>query len=140
MNIKTSGYSQTPLAKKLGIKEGYTALFINRPPHYFDLFSDLPQNLNIVKSATDGEVDFIHLFAKSIEEMEDRIVHVKPLLKKNGLIWVSWPKGASKIKTDLKRDYIREFILEIGLVDVKVCSVDDDWSGLKFVYRLKDRK
>ncbi len=140
MNNKTSGYSQTPLAKKLGIKEGHTALLINRPTHYFDLFSDWPQNINILKKATEGEIDFIHLFVKSIDEFEDRVVHAKPLLKKDGLIGISWPKGASKSKTDLKRDYIREFVLNIGLVDVKVCSVDEDWSGLKFVYRLKDRK
>jgi len=139
MENKTSGYSHTPLAKKLGIKEGHTALFINKPAHYFDLFSDFPKNITIVKGAKEGEIDFIHLFVKTVEEMEDRIIHAKPLLKKDGLIWVSWPKGASKIKTDLKRDYIREFILAIGLVDVKVCSVDGDWSGLKFVYRLTDR-
>jgi len=139
MNNKTSGYSQTSLAKKLGIKEGFTALLINQPAHYYDLFSDWPQDVHIVKKAADGEVDFIHLFVKSIEEFEDRVVHAKPLLKKDGLIWVSWPKGASKIKTDLKRDYIREFVLDMGLVDVKVCSVDEDWSGLKFVYRVKDR-
>ena len=139
MDIKTSGYSKTPLAKKLGIKERHTALFINKPSHYFDLFSDFPDNVNIVNGAKESEVDFIHLFVKSVKEMEDRIIHVKPLLKKDGLIWVSWPKGASKIKTDLKRDYIREFILDMGLVDVKVCAVDSDWSGLKFVYRLKDR-
>ena len=140
MADRNSGYSQTPLAKKLGVKEGYTVLLINQPAHYYDLFSDLPQNIDVVKSGVEGEIDFIHLFVKSIEEMEDRVIHTKPLLKKDGVIWISWPKGASKIKTDLKRDYIREFVLGIGLVDVKVCSVDKDWSGLKFVYRLKDRE
>ena len=139
MEYINTGYSQTPFAKKLGIKEGHSILVINRPPHYYKLFSDLPKDLTILKSAGKEEVDFIHLFVKNKEEMEDRIVHLKPLLKKDGLIWVSWPKGASKIKTDLKRDYIREFILDIGLVDVKVCSIDENWSALKFVYRLKDR-
>jgi len=123
----------------LGIKDGHSVLLINKPPHYFDLFSDFPEKVTILKSGCQESVDFIHLFVKSKEEFEDRIIHAKPLLKKDGLIWVSWPKGASKIKTDLKRDYIREFVLDIGLVDVKVCSVDQDWSGLKFVYRLKDR-
>lgn len=139
MKTNTSGYSKTPLGRKLGIKKGFTALFINKPTHYFDLFSDFPEDVLILKSGKEDEVDFIHLFVKSREELEDRIIHAKPLLKKDGLIWVSWPKKASKIETDLKRDYIREFILGIGLVDVKVCSIDDDWSGLKFVYRLKDR-
>lgn len=139
MEYINTGYSQTPLAKKLGIKEGYSILIINKPPHYYKLFSDLPKNLTILKGGKEGEVDFVHLFVKSKEEMEDRIVHVKPLIKKSGLIWVSWPKGSSGIETDLKRDYIREYILSIGLVDVKICSIDKNWSGLKFVYRLNDR-
>ncbi|MEM9546980.1 MAG: DUF3052 domain-containing protein [Bacteroidota bacterium] len=137
--VETSGYSQTPLARKLGLKSGQNILLINKPRYYFDLFSDFPEEVSILKSGKEEEVDFIHLFVKSVEEFEDRVIHVKPLLKKDGLLWVSWPKGASKIKTDLKRDFIREFMLDIGLVDVKVCSVDQDWSGLKFVYRLKDR-
>lgn len=139
MEYINTGYSQTPLAKKLGIKEGFSILVINKPHHYYKLFSDLPKNLTILKSAREEEVDFIHLFVKSKEEMEDRIIHVKPLIKKTGMIWVSWPKGSSDIETDLKRDYIREYILGIGLVDVKVCSIDKDWSALKFVFRLKDR-
>jgi len=139
MEFINTGYSQTLLAKKLGIKEGYSILIINKPPHYYKLFSDLPKNLNILKGAKKDEVDFIHLFVKSKEEMMDRVLHVKPLLKKDGLLWVSWPKGTSEIETDLKRDYIRAYILNMGLVDVKVCSIDKDWSALKFVYRLKDR-
>ena len=127
------------MARKLGIKTGQKLMVINRPEHYWDLFSDLPEGLDILKSGKEEELDFIHLFVKSKEEMEDRMIHIKPLLKKDGLVWVSWPKGKSRITTDLKRDYIREFILELGLVDVKVCSIDEDWSGLKFVYRLKDR-
>lgn len=139
MDYMNTSYSQTPLAKKLGIKEGYSILIINRPPHYFKLFSDLPKNLDILKGAKEGEVDFIHLFVKTKEELEDRIIHVKPLIKKEGIIWVSWPKKSSELISDLKRDYIREFILGIGLIDVKVCSIDQDWSALKFVYRLQDR-
>ncbi len=139
MKVETSGYSQTPLAKKLGLKSGQSILFINKPKHYFDLFSDFPDEVNILKSGREGEVDFIHLFVKTEEEFKDRIIHVKPLLKKDGLLWISWPKGASTLNTDLKRDFIRTFVLDIGLVDVKVCSVDQDWSGLKFVYRVKDR-
>ena len=134
-----SGYSTTPLAKKLGLKSGFSMLTYKLPDHYFDLFSDLPEGLEIVNSGREEELDFIHVFVKTKEEMEDRIIHLKPLLKKTGLIWVSWPKGKSSITTDLKRDYIREFILQVGLVDVKVCSIDEDWSALKFVYRLKDR-
>ena len=134
-----SGYSKTPLAKKLGMKSGCKVLFINRPVHYFDLFEDFPSDIEVLIGGKGEELDFIHLFVTSKEEFEDRYHHVKPLLKKDGLLWVSWPKGKSKIETDLNRDFIREFILHNGLVDVKVCSIDDDWSALKFVYRVVDR-
>ena len=134
-----SGYSKTPLAKKLGIKSGFKVLVINRPSHYYELFEDLPSDIEILKGGKVDELDFIHLFVISKEEFEDRYNHIKPLLKKDGLLWVSWPKGKSKIETDVNRDYIRKFILNNGLEDVKVCSVDDDWSALKFVYRVLDR-
>lgn len=133
------GNPKKSLARKLGLKSGQSALFINKPKHYFELFDDFPEEVENLKSAREGDVDFIHLFVKNKEEFEDRTIHVKPLLKKDGLLWISWPKGSSKISTDLKRDYIREFVLSVGLVDVKVCSIDEDWSALKFVYRLKDR-
>jgi len=135
----TSEYSKIPLAKKLGIKSGSKVLLINKPQHYFELFEDFPENVNLLKAGKSDELDFIHLFVKTREEFEDRYYHVLPLLKKNGLLWVSWPKGKSKIETDLNRDKIRTFILNNGLVDVKVCSIDEDWSALKFVYRTKDR-
>ncbi|MDF1695896.1 MAG: DUF3052 family protein [Saprospiraceae bacterium] len=139
MEIIQSGYAQTPLAQKLGIKSGFSVLIINRPKHYYKLFSDLPSDLTFLKSGVEGEVDFIHLFVKNKEEFIDRIVHAKPLINKTGMIWVSWPKGSSSFASDLKRDFIRDYILELGLVDVKVCSIDEDWSGLKFVYRMRDR-
>ena len=135
----SSGYSKTSLAKKLGIKPGYRILIINRPAHYFELFEDLPKGIDILKAGKAEELDFIHLFVTSKAEFVDRYHHVKSLLKKNGILWVSWPKGKSNIDTDLNRDLIREFILNNGLVDVKICSIDDDWSALKFLYRLVDR-
>lgn len=135
----SSGYSKTPLAKKLGIKSGYKILVINQPSYYFDLFEDLPNDIHKQNGGKIEELDFIHLFVKSKEEFGDRYYHVKPLLKKDGQLWVSWPKVKSQMETDLKQDYIREFILNNGLVDVKVCSLDDDWSALKFVYRVMGR-
>lgn len=134
-----SGYSGTPLARKLGVKEGFAVLLHNPPEYYFDLFADLPQNLSIYKKPIDIKVDFIHIFCTSILELEEIVEKNKGSLKQNGMLWVSWPKGSSSIKTDLKREPIREHLLSIGLVDIKVAAIDEDWSGLKFVYRLKDR-
>lgn len=136
--MATAGYSGTPLGKKLGIKDEYVVLLVNEPSYYLKLFVDLPE-VQFVKSPATTSVDFIHLFSTSKEDFEKESKVLKPLLKKEGMLWVSWPKGSSKIETDLSRDYIREYVLAIGLVDVKVCAVDEDWSGLKFVYRLKDR-
>lgn len=137
--MTSSGYSRTPLVKKLGIKEGFHVLFVNEPPHYRNLLIDCPE-VHPSKSKKAETIDFIHLFCTEIEKFEEDSLRLKPMLKKNGTLWVSWPKGSSKIKTDLSRDYIRVFLLKNGLVDVKVCAIDADWSGLKFVYRVKDRK
>ncbi len=139
MNMTLSGYSGTPLVKKLGIKEGFHVLFVNEPDHYHELLIDCPP-IHFSKSKISETIDFIHLFCTKILRFEEVSLRVKPLLKKNGMLWVSWPKGSSKIETDLSRDYIRIFLLNKGLVDVKVCAIDSDWSGLKFVYRVKDRK
>jgi len=137
--MSTIGYSGTPLAKKLGIKEGYTVLLVNEPRHYLLLFEDMPE-VNYVVNPSNETVDFIHLFCTSKADFESRALELKPSLKMTGMLWVSWPKGSSKLETDLARDYIREYLLANGLVDVKVCAVDQDWSGLKFMYRIGDRK
>jgi hypothetical protein len=133
-----AGYSATPLQKKLGIKEGLL-LFIFQPPHrYFDWISPMPTRVQ-VKSKLSGELDFIHLFVKDQKIFSAEFLRCKKFLRKNGMLWVSWPKKASKVPTDLDENIIREFGLKNGLVDVKVCAVDEVWSGLKFVFRLKDR-
>lgn len=134
------GYSGTPLARKLGIKEGFGALFVNAPEHYFNLFTDFPSEVNELKNPQQETADFIHLFCKTQECLETETQRLKPFLKKNGMLWVSWPKGASKMETNLNREMIRTYILtQVGLVDIKVAAIDTDWSGLKFVYRTKDR-
>lgn len=134
-----SGYSGTTLAKKLGLKEGFSILLYQQPDYYFDLFTDLPANYTPLGEIAFETADFIHLFCTTFAELQSVASTYKAALKKNGLLWISWPKGKSSIKTDLKRDMIRNYLLDLGLVDVKVAAIDEDWSGLKFVYRLKDR-
>lgn len=135
----SAGYSGTPLAKKLGLKEGFSVLLYNEPKYYLGLFPDFPPDINFQIDGSKESIDFIHLFCTTTEELTKSVSDYKPLLKKTGLLWVSWPKVSSKIETDLKREPIRDYLLNTGLVDVKVAAIDNDWSGLKFVYRLKDR-
>jgi len=133
-----AGYSGTPLAKKLGIKPGFNILLINAPEHYFNLFTDLPADLTINNDAS-PQKDFIHFFTKQKEEYLNLLPDLKQQIKSNGIIWVSWPKKASKVPTDITEDVIRNFALQSGLVDIKVCAVDEIWSGLKLVIPVADR-
>ncbi|MFK7971130.1 MAG: DUF3052 domain-containing protein [Bacteroidia bacterium] len=129
----------TSLTKKLGIKSGYSILLHDEPVHYFELFVDFPEDVLVLDKIAPETADFIHLFFTTKEAMVREVPRYKKALKKDGLMWVSWPKGASKMETDLKREPVRDYLLGIGLVDVKVAAIDEDWSGLKFVYRVKDR-
>ena len=133
-----AGYSGTPLVKKLGIKAGINLYAFNSPVDYFKWLSPLPVDV-IVRDKLSGELDFIHLFVKEFKVFQKEFVKCKKHLRKNGMLWISWPKKSSKVSTDLDENGIREFGLREGLVDVKVCAVDDVWSGLKFMYRIKDR-
>ncbi len=135
----STGYSGTPLAKKLGIKDDNILMLYKQPNYYYSLFSDIPKRIREVKQLKNESVDFIHIFCTTFIELQEVVVKYKTALKKNGMLWVSWPKGSSSIPTDLKRDLIRNYLISIGLVDVKVAAIDKDWSGLKFVYRIKDR-
>ena len=138
--MKATGYSGTPLAKKLGIKEGFTIQVFNSPKHYIEFFVDFPDQIKIAgQSLDDNTIDFIHIFAKSLEVLEGSFTTALPGLKKNGILWISWPKKSSKIPTDLDKSLIRNFGLNNGLVDTKVAAIDKNWSGHKFVYRVKDR-
>ncbi len=136
--MNTRGYSRTPLIKKLGIKEGYQCLFLNTPAHYFELLGELP-DVELVENATSENLDFIHLFSHSIEELENEFPSLKVALKKTGSLWISWPKKSSKIKSNLDGNVVITYGLNMGLVNVKVAAVDQDWSGLKFMYRVKGR-
>ena len=134
-----SGYSGTPLAKKLGIKEGFKISIINPPEYYFKLFTDLPVTIKIVRDPKQKK-DFIHYFVKEEMQLLKDIYHLKNQIEQNGMIWISWPKKASKVATDITEDVIRAIALKNGLVDIKVCAVDDIWSGLKLVIPVKQRK
>jgi len=135
----SAGYSKTPLARKLGIKSEFNISIINAPEHYFDLFDDLPANLRMNDKDKQTK-DFIHFFTSEMQELNKTLPRLKIKLKQDGMIWVSWPKKAAKIATGVNENLIRNLALSIGLVDVKVCAVDEVWSGLKLVIPVKDRK
>ncbi len=136
--MKNVGYSGTPLAKKLGIKEKFKIKLIHAPDYYFDLFSDFPSDVKIIKSDKD-KLDFIHYFCKNLEALKNDIPSLKKELQPNGMIWVSWHKKSAGIPTDVTEDLVRSTALKNGLVDIKVCAVDEKWSGLKLVIPVKDR-
>jgi hypothetical protein len=135
---QTAGYSGTPLAKKLGIKPGFHIKLVNAPGYYLDLFTDLPGDLDF-NDEESKKKDLIHFFTKREDEYIAMLPSLKGQIKPNGIIWASWPKKASKIATDVTEDTIRNFAIKIGLVDIKVCAVDEVWSGLKLVIPVKDR-
>lgn len=136
--MTTSGYSGTPLARKLGIKENFDCFFHNVPDNYFNLFEEMPE-INVKENPGQESLNFTHAFFMSQDDMKATIPELKSYLKKNGSLWISWPKKSSKLNTDLDGNIVRKFGLDIGLVDVKVAAVNEIWSGLKFMYRIKDR-
>jgi hypothetical protein len=133
-----TGYSGTPLMKKLGIKQELVVSVINMPADYFELLEADVSDQFAKKNATP---DLIHLFVKDNKEYESQMKKLKPVIKKNPAvtIWVSWYKKSAKIPTDLTEDVIRNYALKNDLVDVKVCAVSDIWSGLKLVVPLAKR-
>ncbi|WP_425390493.1 DUF3052 domain-containing protein [Ekhidna sp.] len=134
-----AGYSKNPLWKKLNIKEGYRCFLYQSPENYFELLEETPAETEWDEGISSPPYDFEHLFVTKLTELSGNWSQWKNALKKDGTLWVSWPKGSSTIETDLNGNIVREFGLKGGLVDVKVCAVDENWSGLKFMYRKKDR-
>lgn len=120
------------------MKEGLTACVLNPPAKYFDWLAPLPEGA-VFKPALRSTLDFIHFFVTKQSEFRTNLIRAKEHLQPDGLIWVSWPKKSSSVPSDLDENIIRDFGLRSGLVDVKVCAVDDIWSGLKFVIPVKDR-
>lgn len=138
-----AGYSTTPLVKKLGIKENMKVKFINPPSDFANLLGDLPllatNPFEVKNEEIEVVYDFILMFTNQLEDLERQIPLLKQQLDKKGMIWVSWYKKSAKMPTEITEDLIRDTALAIGLVDVKVCAIDNKWSGLKLVFRLKDR-
>ena len=137
-SILITGSSSTPLIKKLGIKPGDVVLISNAPDEYFNRISPLPKDVEI-KPSYKGNFSFVHVFVQDIKSMQRGLSTAAKHLVSNGMIWVSWPKKSSKVETDLNENKIRDFGLSIGLVDVKVCAVNEIWSGLKFVIPVSKR-
>jgi len=133
-----AGYSGTPLPKKLGIKEGSRIALVNAPKVFPTELGELPDNVQLIKRPAKS-LDIILLFVLTEQALMRDFAKLAAKLVSNGMLWIAWPKKSSGVKTDLSEDRVRQIGLDAGLVDVKVCAIDDTWSGLKFVYRLKDR-
>jgi hypothetical protein len=130
-----SGYSRTPLFKKLGYKTGMVAHLAGEPEHYLDLLTGIPDDIEFVSQPAAGTLDFIHLFVDRQEDLARRLPVMRALIKSNGMIWVSWPKKSSKVPTDMTGDASRANAFPLGLVDVKVCAVDEVWTAQKLMIR-----
>jgi hypothetical protein len=133
-----AGYSGTPLAKKLGIKEGHRAAFPAAPAGFTGLLGELPDGVT-VKSRATGPLDVIVFFTKSRAELERRLPALRRAMDPAAGLWIAWPKRSSGVQTDMTEDVARELGLANRLVDNKVCAIDETWSGLRLVIRLKDR-
>lgn len=126
------------MIKKLGIKAGFRIFIYDPPSDYFDLLAPMPDNFDVVEKLS-GKVDLIHIFVKNEKAFHSLFRKVKRFVKGDGMLWVSWPKKSSGVFTDVDENKIRNFGLSEGLVDVKVCAIDEMWSALKFVIPVKDR-
>jgi len=136
----SAGYSGTPLAKKLGIREGHRVATLGAPRHFPELLGDPPAGARLVAGLRGTTpYDLLVVFASTRRELEDRFARARSRLAIDGGLWVCWPKLASPLAGELRESTVRAHGLSAGLVDNKVCAVDEDWSGLRFVVRLKDR-
>jgi len=132
-----TGYSGTPLPRKLGLKPGMRVLALNPPAHFRALLADAPADLAWLPRA--APFDCAVAFAESAKELRAIFTKLEPKLTQDGMIWIAWPKKAAGMKTDLHENLVRDIGLDAGLVDIKVCAIDTTWSGLKFVRRVRDR-
>jgi hypothetical protein len=134
-----AGYSGKALADKLGIRTGMRIAAVGAPRDYASLIAPLSRAVTITNRAG-ARADLVHYFVARRADLESRIAALDRSLRDDAVLWISWPKQSSGHPTDLTEDVLRQVILPLGLVDVKVCAVDDTWSGLKFVRRLKHRR
>ena len=133
-----AGYSGTPLAKKIGIKEGSRIALVNAPKDFHSVLGELPEKVTFLKPLSKS-LDIILFFVTTERALAKDFAKLSARLAANGMIWIAWPKKSSGVATDLSFERVQRIGLDAGLVDVKICAVDETWSGLKFVYRLKDR-
>jgi hypothetical protein len=133
-----AGYSCTPLAKKLGIKPASKLFTVAAPGHYDELLAPLPEGVKRVRKIDDADV--AHFFVTARVRLDKELRAAVPKMQQDAAIWISWPKKAAKVETDITEDTVREVALPLGLVDIKVCAVDEIWSGLKLVIRKQLRK
>jgi len=133
-----AGYSGTPLPKKLGIKDGSRIALINAPKNFESELGELPDNVEFIKRSTKS-LDMILFFVLTEQALARDFSKHATKLTANGMLWIAWPKKSSGVATDLTESRVQRIGLDAGLVDVKVCAINEIWSGLKFVYRLKDR-
>ena len=132
--MAVAGYSGTPLAKKLGIKQGSKVHLVDAPPGYHKLLAPLPEGVEFVPRLAET-TDLVHFFSTREARLAKALPAIRKKMRADAVVWVSWPKRAARVATDLTEDAVRELALPLGLVDVKVCAIDDVWSGLKLVVR-----
>ncbi|NER15356.1 DUF3052 family protein [Leptobacterium flavescens] len=137
MAVQRTGYSGKPLYQKLGIKETHKVRFYNEPDAYYEW---LEVSFPLIKTDEKENADMVHIFSREKAELQKLLKESANTIEQNGMIWVSWPKKASKQPTDITENTVRELAFPLGLVDVKVCSVSEVWSGLKVVIRKENRK
>jgi hypothetical protein len=136
--MSVAGYSTRTLAEKLGIRPNTRIVALGAPPKYRALLEPMPEGASL-HSRLPASAGFIHRFVRSRKELEPDVPRLAAALSDDGILWISWPKQTSGVETDLNENLIRDLILKRGLVDVKVCAVDEVWSGLKFVRRVEHR-
>ena len=138
-HLTMAGYSGTPLPQKLGIKPGTIVVLIDAPENYRKLLGQIPSGVNFATRPV-GNTKFVHVFAKERRVLEKHLHSLRRKIAEDAAIWVSWPKKSSGVPTDITEDVICSIALPIGLVDIKVCAVDETWSGLKLMIRRENRK
>ena len=133
------GYSTKPVIQKLGVKPGFRIFVDGAPAEYRDIVGALPDGATIV-ARPKAPLDMVHLFARQAKGLAAKLSRYRDAIKPDGMIWVSWPKKSSGVATDLSDVVLRDIALPLGLVDIKVCAIDEVWSGLKFVIPVAKRR
>ena len=139
VEFMNTGYSATPLSKKLGMKAGMAVLAVNAPDDYGQLVAPVPDGVEIFEGGQRADIEIAHLFTNSRDELFSQLAVLRHRIKQDGSIWVSWYKKAAKLPSEITEDTVRVAAFPLGLVDVKVCAVDEKWSGLKLVIHKENR-